>query len=98
MEEFIIKKGLLDSLFFFTIALIYLIFDRNFGMILSGIFCGVSLLISNLGRKFLYLQTVLFIVFGLLLFIVYKDLWLSVILILIGLIIFIFYLRDKICR
>lgn len=50
------KKILFDPLYFFVIAFMYLIFDYNFGMISMSIFCGLSLLISNLGKKFLYLQ------------------------------------------
>lgn len=38
--------------YIFVIAFMYLIFDYNFGMISMSIFCGLSLLISNLGKKF----------------------------------------------
>lgn len=67
------KERFIRSINFFTIALMYLIFDYNFGMISMSIFCGVSLIISNLGRKFLYLQSILFISYGLLLFIKFKH-------------------------
>lgn len=89
------KKILFDPLYFFVIAFMYLIFDYNFGMISMSIFCGLSLLISNLGKKFLYLQALLFIIYGLLLFIVHPSTWIvSMILILIGIVFFIFYFRG----
>ena len=60
-----------------------------------SIFCGLSLLISNLGKKFLYLQALLFIIYGLLLFIVHPSTWIvSVILILIGIVLY-FILEAK---
>ena len=90
------KKILFDPLYFFVIAFMYLIFDYNFGMISMSIFCGLSLLISNLGKKFLYLQALLFIIYGLLLFIVHPSTWIvSVILILIGIVFFIFYFISR---
>lgn len=65
-------------------------------MISMSIFCGLSLLISNLGKKFLYLQALLFIIYGLLLFIVHPSTWIvSVILILIGIVSLYFILEAE---